>query len=149
MTSLSRAIDVGYSAILDENISIDANAQFGALSSSGLGIWGKQENTIFSAYGIALNLTNVLSGNDRLIASIRHPIAIDSGTIAVALPQSRDIRGNISTSFLDINLAPTERQLDLGLDYEILLDQRETVKIGAAYNLNNANVPDANPSDLP
>ena len=144
LTSFSRAIDVGYSAILDENISIDVNAQFGTLSSSGLGIWGKQENTTFSAYGIALNLTNVLSGNDQLVASVRHPIAIDSGTMTIALPQSRDIYGNISTSFLDIELAPTKRQLDLGLGYEVSLDQHESVIFGAAYNLNNANVPDAN-----
>ena len=140
LSSVSRAIDVGYSASLNNNVSFDANAQIGALTSSGQGMWGGQEDTTFSAFGMALNVTNVFAGNDRIIASIRQPIAIDGGTMTVALPQTRDVDGNITSSILDINLAPSDRQLDLGLEYEVPLDQYESIRFGAAYILNNANI---------
>ena len=140
LTSVSRAIDVGYSADLDKNISFDANAQIGSLNSNGKGMWGGQEGTTFSAYGMALNVTNVFAGNDRIIASVRQPLAIDGGTMSVALPQTRDIDGNITTSVFDIGMAPSDRQLDLGLEYEMPLDQLESIKFGAAYILNSANI---------
>jgi hypothetical protein len=140
LASVSRAIDVGYSADLDKNISFDANAQIGSVTSNGQGMWGGQEGTTFSAYGIALNVTNVFAGNDRIIASVRQPIAIDGGTMSVALPQTRDIDGNITTSVFDIGLAPSDRQLDLGLEYEVPLDQFGSIKFGAAYILNSANI---------
>ncbi len=140
LSSVSRAIDVGYTANLDKNVTFDANAQIGAVTSSGQGMWGRQEDTTFSAYGMALNFTNVFAGNDRIIASVRQPIAIDGGTMSVALPQTRDIDGNITSSVLDIGLAPSDRQLDLGLEYEVPLDQFESIRFGAAYILNSANV---------
>jgi hypothetical protein len=140
LSSVSRAIDVGYSASLDKNITFDANAQIGAVTSSGQGMWGGQEGTTFSAYGMALNVTNVFAGNDRIIASVRQPIAIDGGSMSVALPQTRDIDGNITSSVFDISLAPSDRQLDLGLEYEVSLDQFESIRFGAAYILNSANV---------
>ncbi len=140
LSSVSRAIDIGYSASLDKNISFSANAQIGAVSSSGQGMWGGQKNTTFSAYGMAMNVTNVFSGNDRIIASVRQPIAINSGTMSVALPQTRDIDGNITTRIFDIGLAPSDRQLDLGLEYEVPLARFESIRFGAAYILNSANV---------
>ena len=140
LSGVSRAIDVGYTANLDKNVTFDANAQIGAVTSSGQGMWGRQEDTTFSAYGMALNFTNVFAGNDRIIASVRQPIAIDGGTMSVALPQTRDIDGNITSSVLDIGLAPSDRQLDLGLEYEVPLDQFESIRFGAAYILNSANV---------
>lgn len=138
--SVSRAIDVAYSASLDNNVSINANAQIGAVTSNGQGMWGAQEYTTFSAYGMALNVTNVFAGNDRIVASVRHPIAINGGTMSVALPQTRDIDGNIISSVIDIGLAPTDRQLDFGLEYEVPLDQLGSIRLGAAYILNSANV---------
>lgn len=140
MTSVSRAIDFGYSASIDKNLSFSANAQVGNVSSIGRGIWDNQNNTTFSAYGIALNISKVFSGNDLLVASIRQPIAIDGGSMAVALPQSRDINGNILSSILNIDLAPDERQLDLGFEYEFALDRNESIRIGAAYISNGGNV---------
>ncbi len=140
LSSVSRAIDVGYRAALDKDVSISANAQIGAVTANGQGMWGKQNGTTFSAYGMALNVTNVFAGNDRITASVRQPIAIDGGTMSVALPQTRDVSGNIASSVLDIGLAPSDRQLDLGLEYEMPLDSLETIRFGAAYILNSANV---------
>lgn len=140
LSSISRAIDVGYTATLDKNFSFNANAQFGSVTASGQGMWGGQQDTTFSAYGIALNFSNVFAGNDQIIASVRQPIAIDSGTMSVSLPQTRDVNGNITSTVFDIDLAPADRQLDLGLEYEVPLDQFESIRFGAAYILNNANV---------
>ncbi len=140
LSSVSRAIDVGYRAALDKDVSISANAQIGAVTANGQGMWGNQNGTTFSAYGMALNVTNVFAGNDRITASVRQPIAIDGGTMSVALPQTRDVNGNIASSVLDIGLAPSDRQLDLGLEYEMPLDSLETIRFGAAYILNSANV---------
>ena len=58
----------------------------------------------------------------------------------VTLPHSRDINGNITTKSFDIALAPAERQLDFGIEYGVLIDKNETIKLGAAYLLNSANV---------
>ena len=140
LASVSKALDVGYSASLDDNARISANAQIGAVSASAQGMWGEQESTTFSAYGMALNLSNVFAGNDQIIASVRQPIAIDGGTMSVALPQTRNIDGNITSSVFEFDLAPSHRQLDLGLEYEVPLDQFETVRFGAAYILNSANI---------
>jgi hypothetical protein len=138
--AISQTIDLGYSARLGDSVTFDANAQIGRLSSRGDGIWGGQVNTVFSAYGLALNVANVFKENDRVVVSIRQPLAIDRGSMSVVLPQSRDIGGNITSNVLRIGLAPSARQLDMGLEYEIPLDQFESIRIGAAYILNNGNI---------
>ena len=138
--SMTTALDFGYSGIISDNLSFGASAQIGSMTSNSQGIWGDQTNTNFSAYGIEFNFSNVFSDNDKLVASLRQPIAIDSGTMRVTLPHSRDINGNITTKSFDIALAPAERQLDFGIEYGVLIDKNETIKLGAAYLLNSANV---------
>ena len=148
LAATSQAIDLGYSADLNDNVSFTANAQIGSSTSSAQGFWGEQQNTSFNAYGMAVTLENVFSGDEIITASLRHPIAIDSGTMTMVIPQSRDIEGNITSSQIDIDLAPEARQLDLGLEYQVGLTDTEFLKIGAAYIMNAGNFDSLTSLDL-
>ncbi len=68
--------------------------------------------------------------------------------MTVIIPQTRDIYGDITSSELDINLAPSSRQLDIGLDYAFEISETSNIRLGAAYILNAGNNSDVQSIEL-
>ena len=139
LSGTSRALDVGYSRQLSDGVLLEASGQIGLMNATAAGIWGGQTDTLFTSFGLNLNQTGVLSDGDSFTLSLRQPLAIEQGSTSVLLPQVRSMSGEITSTAVEIDLAPSARQLDLGAEYEIPLAGQSDLTLGAAYSMNAGN----------
>ena len=59
---------------------------------------------------------------DRLSISIGQPNRVETGTMTFRIPELADSEGNLTYANREIDLNPSGRQLDFGIDYVTKLD---------------------------
>ena len=86
-----------------------------------------------SSFSLSLNKSNVFSKNDSLSFSISQPNRIEKGSMNLKIQNLADSSGNISHQLKVINLSPSGRQIDLGLNY--MQELNENVVFGVRSSL--------------
>ncbi|MDC0032144.1 S8 family serine peptidase [Pelagibacteraceae bacterium] len=70
-----------------------------------------------SSFDISVNKTNIFNTNDSLSFSISQPNRIENGSMNFKIQELADRNGNINYNLKKINLEPSGRQIDFGLNY--------------------------------
>jgi len=70
-----------------------------------------------SSFSLSLNKNNVFSKNDSLSLSISQPNRIEKGAMNLKIQNLADSSGNIDHHLKEINLTPSGRQIDMGINY--------------------------------
>ena len=70
-----------------------------------------------SSFDISFNKKNIFNTNDTLSFSITQPNRIENGSMNFKLQELADSNGNIDYNLKKINLEPSGRQIDFGLNY--------------------------------
>lgn len=89
------------------------------------------------SFGAALIKENLFSSSDRFGFAIASPLRVESGKIGFTLPTNRDYtRGEILFSDHQTTLAPTKRELDFEVSYQIKGFKRWTIEANILHQLN-------------
>ena len=75
-----------------------------------------------SSFNLILNKYGVMHDRDRLSVSIGQPNRVETGTMTFRIPELADSEGNLTYANREIDLNPSGRQLDFGIDYVTRLD---------------------------
>ena len=75
-----------------------------------------------SSFNLILNKYGVMHDKDRLSISIGQPNRVETGTMTFRIPELADSEGNLTYANREIDLNPSGRQLDFGIDYVTKLD---------------------------
>lgn len=137
------AAHIGYTRGLGDDLSMFGNIELGvagALGSTDGGLIEAVGPLTFSGYNIGATATRIFAGNDSFTVSLTRPTRVSSGEVAVAMPVGRTAEGEILVETLAINLAPTGRQRDLGLNYTIGVGNTGRLSFAAQYSLDAGNV---------
>ncbi|MHA1560239.1 MAG: S8 family peptidase [Alphaproteobacteria bacterium] len=137
------AAHVGYTRALGDNLSMFGNIELGIAGALGFTDGSLVEAVgpmTFSGYNIGATATNVLVGDDSFTFSLTRPTTVTSGEVAVAIPVGRTAEGGILVETLAIDLAPTGRQRDLGLNYAFGVGDAGRLSFAAQYSLDAGNV---------
>lgn len=130
----SAALDVAWSAPLgSERVRLRASAQIGLGSAKGDGLVAGASGAWFGAFGIALETAAALRPGDRFTVFARQPLRMEAGRLALDVPSGRTPDGAIAWRRLDLDLAPSARQIDLGFDYATDLGASDRLRLAAAY----------------
>jgi hypothetical protein len=137
------AAHVGYTRTLGDDLSMFGNIELGVAGALG-SIDGSLIEAVgpltFSGYNIGATATGVFVGNDGFTVSLTRPTRVSSGEAAVAMPVGRTAEGGIIVESLAIDLAPTGRQRDLGLNYTFGVGNSGRLSFAAQYSLDAGNV---------
>ncbi|HEV2560436.1 MAG TPA: S8 family peptidase [Microvirga sp.] len=133
------AVDFGLSRSFG-GLRVFAAAQVGVGSGVGDGLLAGTEGTVFSGFGLGVATAGVLRAGDSLTLSARQPLRIESGTATLSLPVGRHADGAVRWEEQPIDLSPSSRQLDLGVNYGVALDQGTTLRLGLGYSINPGHV---------
>jgi hypothetical protein len=75
-----------------------------------------------SSFNLILNKYHVMHDRDRLSVSIGQPNRVETGTMTFRIPELADSEGNLTYANREIDLNPSGRQIDFGIDYVTKLD---------------------------
>ncbi len=73
-------------------------------------------------YNLILNKYGVMHDRDHLSVSIGQPNRVETGTMTFRIPELADSEGNLTYANREIDLNPSGRQIDFGIDYVTKLD---------------------------
>jgi hypothetical protein len=74
------------------------------------------------SFNFIANKYNIFNDNDRLAISIGQPNRVESGSMVVRLPGLAAATGEIPYENVIVDLTPSGRQIDIGIDYVVELD---------------------------
>jgi subtilase-type serine protease len=131
---LSGALDIAFEAPLPvAGTTLALSAQIGAGSGSGQGLLRETRNAVFSGLGLSFGKTSAFRSGDALKLFVRQPMRIERGTAQLVVPEGRTESGDIIWRGLPVALAPSARQLDLGVEYATPVGRASSIRLGAAF----------------
>ncbi len=71
----------------------------------------------FNSVALDVGSREVFTAGDRLALGVSMPVAVTSGSAQIVLPVSRSV-GSTSFEAIDLNLAPSDRQVDMRVSYQ-------------------------------
>ena len=74
------------------------------------------------SFNFIANKYNIFNNNDRLAISIGQPNRVESGSMVVRVPGLAAATGEIPYENVIVDLTPSGRQIDIGIDYVTKLD---------------------------
>jgi hypothetical protein len=114
--------------------------ELGAGFGSSLGETGGAEGSAqFNAASAALVRRDLFARGDSLALSVTLPVAVSAGRSDVTLPVRMTSGASAQQDFA-IDLAPEDREVQIGFSYNIALDARSDVVLSAAMSDNFGNV---------
>lgn len=137
--SAMRSVHLGYATRLGRDAAIRLDAEFGVADGPGAGMVRDFETVSYDRLGIALDRADLLRKGDLFTVFLRQPVAITEGAAAMELPTSY-AQGEVGFSEERIDLAPSERQVDLGFEYGMAMGDRATLSLGMVRSRNHGNV---------
>lgn len=84
--------------------------------------------------------SGVVTNDDSLTFTLGQPLRVESGTVDLSIPVGRTAEGTVVNSNLQAELAPSGRQLDLGLAYALKLPNEASAQIGLQYAVDAGHV---------
>ena len=125
------AAELGLSAAIGPDLEIALAAGYGGTLSGG--------DASFNSARVTLGAAGVFAASDRLSISAALPVAVSRGSAEMTLPvMTRD--GTTRFQSVDIDLAPQEREMRLGVNYDYPISGAVGVNIGFAHARNFGHV---------
>ena len=75
-----------------------------------------------ASFNFVANKYGIFNDQDRLAISIGQPNRVESGSMVVRVPGLATATGEIPYEHVVVDLTPSGRQIDIGIDYVIELD---------------------------
>lgn len=94
----------------------------------------------FNEVGLRLSSSNLATAGDSFAFHVNLPQAVVGGTANFVLPVAMSAGGTPQFQSVDVSLAPTARQIDLGFDYTRPVGSDAQLVISALHSVNNGNV---------
>ena len=113
-----------------------ATAEMGLSVGKGSGLVTNIAPTLFSGFALGVKKEQIFSENDALTVSLRQPLRIESGDATMRFSVGRDKEGNVLYEDINISLAPSARQIDLGFDYQTALDENTDLRLAPVASFN-------------
>lgn len=133
------ALDLGLSAALGEAGFLRLSGQMGLAKPRGTGAFAELDDSRFDSLSLDIGRDNAFQSGDRLTLGLALPVAMTSGRAAMDLPMTRS-SGEIVFDRVGIDLAPSARQMDLSLNYDVDLGRGTTMTLGAVHAVNHGHV---------
>ncbi|MDF1687097.1 MAG: S8 family serine peptidase [Parvibaculaceae bacterium] len=114
-----------------------ATAEMGLSVGEGTGLVTNIAPTLFSGFAVGVKKDQLFSKNDALTVSLRQPLRIESGNATMRFSVGRDKEGNVLYEDVNIALAPSARQIDLGFDYQTALDENTDLRLAPVASFNH------------
>ena len=131
---LSGALDLAFETPLPvAGTTFALSAQIGAGSGSGQGLLRGTRDAVFSGFGMSVTKAATFRSGDALKLFARQPMRMERGTAQLVVPQGRTESGDVVWRDLPVALAPSARQIDLGIEYATPIGRAGSLRIGAAY----------------
>ncbi|WP_333713103.1 S8 family peptidase [Yoonia sp.] len=123
-------------APLDAAMTLQLGAGFGSsLGETG----GAAGSTQFNAASAALVRRDLFAGGDSFALTVTLPVAVSAGRSDVTLPVRTTAGVSMQQDFA-IDLAPEERELQIGFSYNLALNAQSDLVLSAAVSDNHGNV---------
>lgn len=150
----SEAFDLGSgSALTTVNLGVEQQVtaglkafgrfEYGAASPAGAtsgSLVASASDIRFAGVQLGAVATGMVTDNDSLTFSVAQPMRIESGTVQMAMPIGRTADGTVVQREMEAGLAPSGRELDLGLSYAVTLPNEAGLKLGIEYALDAGHV---------
>jgi subtilase-type serine protease len=136
-------VNLGIEQQLAPSLGVFGRLEYGAASTSTpatRSLVASVDGIRFSGIEIGAVLSNVVTGNDRLTVSIAQPMRIESGNMAFELPVARTASGAIVRETAEVELQSSGREVDLGLDYAVTLDNGASLNLGMQYAIDAGHI---------
>lgn len=111
-------ISADYEAQLGDGLTLAANGYWGAAQAQSSGVLNGFDGMRYNAMGLQLSQANVGLRNSQLTFFAQQPTAMTGGSAQAQL-DIYDDAGKASLQNIDIGLAPSAREYELGLEYSI------------------------------
>lgn len=120
--------------------------EFGKSNGNGAGMISSFEGVRYDRVSAAVDLADVMRAGDTLSLFASRPVAISSGQAMVSLPVASASASGSGVAFKDfgIDLAPSDRQMDIGFEYLASVGRETDILVGAAWSSNAGHVSGAN-----
>ncbi|MCZ4344729.1 S8 family peptidase [Devosia neptuniae] len=138
---------------LDQQIATDlalfGRLEYGVARQSGAtsGLVASMSDLQFSGFEVGARMNSVLFASDRLSFSLAQPLRIESGTMGLSLPVSRNADGAIEHRQQDADLTPGGREFNLSLAYSQPMGSGQW-QIGLQHRLDAGHIQGASSSGL-
>ncbi len=139
--SITTALQADVAAPLAIDTLLHVTAEMGVATGEGAGLMRDVGTLAYDRLGIALARSDLAARGDSLTLFARRPIAITQGAARIDLPMAM-AGGGIGFAAHDLNLAPADRQVDLGLAYRRPASDDGTFSIGVMHSWHDGNVAD-------
>lgn len=132
------SMDLGLSAPISNNAQVNFSVgyAFGQEASS----LGQSADVVLNGGALTFAQQNALSQNDRFSVSLAMPAAVASGSTSIALPMTNSA-GDVSYEAVPIDLAPSDREVRLTLNYERPFSEHSSWGVSIAHAINRGHIP--------
>ena len=86
-----------------------------------------------TSFGVILNKAELLNSNDYVTLTLVQPSRVNSGNLTINIPNRSSFDGTISYDKTSIDLEPSGRQLNMGMEYGHRVSKNFALGIKAAY----------------
>jgi len=91
-----------------------------------------------SAFRMGFSKTGVMGAADKLGVVISQPLTVNTGSVGLNLPQSRNLDGSVNYISARGQMSATSRPIDIQAFYETPVDTSSSVAAGVLFRENNA-----------
>ena len=115
---------VNFEKIIGNDLSVKFVSTFGysTLDTPVHSLIGEVSPITSTSFNLILNKYGIMHDSDRLSVSIGQPNRVETGTMTFRIPELADSEGNLTYTNREIDLKPSGRQIDFGIDYVTKLD---------------------------
>ena len=105
----------------------------------GIGLGSASGGTLLNSASAGFSTPDVFQRGDTLTVTLGLPVAVARGKTTVTLPVET-LSGSVIHQPIEIDFAPKDREMRLGLEYRYPLAERSEIALSAAYAKNHGNV---------
>jgi subtilase-type serine protease len=139
MKSASQGVELSYAAALSSDTSLRLSGEFGMASGPGAGATDGFDDVRYDSFGVSLDRRDIGTHGSALSLFARQPMAISDGDAEMTFGTGRSRDGAITYSSMDVDLAPSARQTDIGFEYLAPVGKQANMSFGLTQTLNAGN----------
>ncbi|MCD7060018.1 S8 family peptidase [Pelagibacterium xiamenense] len=135
------ALSLAASTGLTENFTLFGGIEYGVASGTeGSGYVSDLASATFSGFQVGAQASNLWLNADRLTLTASQPLRVETGTMSMEVPVGRTPGGEILYDTVTADLAPSGRQLDLGVSYAFEPNPDGIFELGFVYSLDAGHI---------
>ena len=129
------------SAALSENLKLFGGLEYGLARAGATGGYvAGVEGATFSGFQLGVAASEIMQAGDTLTMTVSQPLRVETGTMSFDLPVGRLADGTIVYDRVTGGLAPSGRQIDLGMAYSFVPNPLGEIELGFVYSLDAGHV---------